>query len=453
MREDREVDARLRAYESRLPEADPPDERLVHRSRDRWVVGVAGGVAIAAVALVGLVAYNLAREQRGIAPAPSGFTSPAPESTQPAPASSAATATHTPQPPATPATGWTVGRVVEPGADPGTAAVLFGLQWHEVSGWIAYGIQENTEQGRPGVWTSNDGVSWALATLPDGLAGHHVADVTYAEVDGSVLFLAVLTDYERTRILVSNDATVWRPPLTTTSDGPAVLSAAAHGPAGFVAVGSVASLGMLQAPGLIWSSPQGEVWSEYTPAAFQNATPMSIEVVGERYVAVGFPNHESPPMNAWISSDGREWEPYEVVPSAPVGCICVTTDALGSQMAAVGVQEEPFAAFTQDGTTWRREVLDATLVPRPTAVDVLDDGSVIVTGALEMADGPHDLLIWVRDAGSTTWRTVEWRAQLSEPEAAGEITLGRDAFVAAGSDRAVILIADGTVLATTGRTP
>jgi hypothetical protein len=204
----------------------------------------------------------------------------------------------------------------------------------------------------------------------------------------------------------------------------------------------------------VWHSADGRTWSELDPPSLDGTDLLGVEVVGERYVAAGFPDRPSPPMSAWVSADGLEWSSSAIVPSSGVGCICAATGSNGAEVIVAGLKDETFVASSTDGTTWSVTALESDFGVGATVggLAVLDDGTIVGTGSFDIADGPKGTLIWVRDAGAAAWRSVAWRDHLPNVDPA-QVDLGRSVYAAVAEDRTVVLLADGTVLITSGRTP
>lgn len=356
--------------------------------------------------------------------------------------------TATPEPTATAVAAWEMGRVFDRGDDYTTDANVFGVAWYDGPGWIAYGLAENAEDGPPAIWTSEDGLSWTLAELPPGLEGHHVAAIVGAEIDGATRYVAALGASTRSAILVSDDGLAWE--QATSPDTATNLEAVAYGPAGFAAIGAVSDQNTFESSGRVWLSSDGLAWTEVAPPELHGTMPLTLEVVGEQYVAAGFPKGEDPTLTSWTSSDAEAWEAHEIAPPSAVACICAVSGAAEGLVVALGTGQTTFAALSEDGANWSVEQIQEGQGGTPSGADALDDGAIVATAAVDIADGPKDVLIWVRDAGASEWRSVDWRAEIPD---ADEIGMGRPVYVAIGQDRTLILIADGTVFLTANRLP
>ena len=407
-------------------------------------------IGVMALAIVAVAAFVFLQAARPEPPVGAGSATPSASAPPTVPASTTAEPSPSSTPEPTAAREWEMARVVERRDDPSTGATFMGVQWHEGPGWIAFGTQQNHENGLPGVWTSDDGKSWTLADLPSGLEGSPIRDIAHGDVDGVSRFVALGGADGRSRILTSDDGSIWE--LATTPETPTGIHALAYGPAGFVATGSLGNPGERQRSGPIWQSSDGLEWRESTPPALERALAFEIAVLGDRYVAAGFPDVSGPPLLAWVSTDAAAWSEYEVSPPSGVGCLCLAVDATGGRMVVLGTSEDAYAALSDDGESWTHEVLEAETSVILTGADVVDDGAVVATGRLNIADGPRDALIWVRDADASEWRAVDWRAELPDVRE-DEIGLGGSLYVAVGPERTLILLSDGTVFLTADRLP
>lgn len=464
---DPRLSRRLGEYVAAFDARRPPDPGVDPRSRARWLAALATGAAAVAVgAAAAFVLLDGPRSDTADVSAPASPSTPRPSAALPsaepsrtagpsATPSVAPTATATAT--STPVTGmpdsWTLARVVPPADDPSVGAVFFGVEWFERSGFIAYGTQENRPGAPMGIWTSADGMTWRLSLLRGNFAGYHVTDIAMSS-DGPSRLVAVANRYEpspRSTVLLSDDGGAWVE--AATPENATYLTSVAHGPVGYVAVGYEPDLETFGSDGRVWHSPDGLTWTEFDPSSVDGSDLLRVEVVGDRYVAAGFPDRVAPPLTAWSSTDGREWAATVVVPSSGVGCICVATGSNGSAMVIGGVQDATIAARLVDGGAWEVDTLnDPGFGAKPDDAEVLDDGTLVVTGSFDIADGPKGTVIWVRDPGSSAWRSVAWQDHLRDVDPA-QVDLGRAVYVAVAADRAVIMVADGTVLVTSDRVP
>lgn len=449
---------RLTNYEADFHAGQPPETGAVARTGRRWLPAFAiGGVAVAAGALGAALLVNGPRSDVADvpqSPTPSVTPSPspsieAPPTTIPTPStapSTSHTAVSTPSPTAEPsdpppATTWELRRM-------DLAAYWSGVRWYEETGWIAFGT---TESQQPVVATSRDGGSWTAASLPAGVSGYTVTDAERAVVNNrAVLLVAVVNgDPGSTSILYSNDGRSWQ--RAVTPDTATEIMSIAHGPLGFVATGWVTDYATFESSGRVWRSSDGLNWTESAPTVFKDALPERIEVIGGRYIAFGRPDRASPPATAWTSTDAVSWDPREILPSSGVGSSSVVGDADGDTATFAGTKDDSYAATSLDGTSWDVTAVDEGTPASLTGIDVIGEATIL-TGYLDIADGPADTLIWVRDAPGAPWRFVDWREHLPGV-AENDVDVRRAVFVAAGPDRSLLLVADGTILLTSARLP
>lgn len=456
------LERRLTDYVASLPAAEPPEPGFDPRApRRRWIVSIAtAGAAMTAGAVLGLALLDGSRPDVADASAMPSATPPASMSAEPTPTASsptrAPTPTATPQPTATPAPSipdrWTLARVVPIPDDSSPGPNMRGVVWHPGPGFIAYGSQANEPGSPPGIWTSADGSSWQLASIRGNLAGYSVEDVAWT-TGRDPRFVAIANRFEpspRATVLVSNDGITWVE--ASTPENATYLQSVTHGPEGFIAVGDEEDLTSFESDGRVWRSTDGLAWTELDPPSVDRTSLLAVEVVGERYVAAGFPDRPSPPMTAWVSADGLEWSSSAIVPSSGVGCICAATGSNGAEVIVGGVKDNTFVASSSDWTTWSVTALESDFGATVEGLAVLDDSTVVATGSFDVADGPRGVLIWVRDAGTSVWRSVSWQDRLPDVDPA-EVDLGGAAYLAVAHDRTVILVADGTVLVTSDRIP
>lgn len=444
---DSRLTERLRAHESRVPVAAQP---LLTDSGSRWALVVGSGAAVA-LALAIAVYLPPMLQPTAVDPSPSPTATATVEASSPAsPAvptqtaepTDAATPLPTPQP-------WREGRIAEIPGDSSPPPLFFGVQWFDEVGWMAYGLRENTEESRPGIWTSGDGLSWELAHLPS-VESRFVVDVVRAQVGGSDLFVAAVAGYSGSSILVSADGRTWA--RADTPETPARLTAIVYGPAGFMATGVVMNLETFDSSSRIWRSSDGLSWAESTPAGFGHFDAMGLEIVGDTYVAVGFPDRSGPPLLGWSSTDGENWSREVIVPEGVVQCLCVAVASNETEVAVLGVSDHAFVAIRSEDGAWRDGLLTDESSAAPTTLVVLDDGTIIAGAHQYIADGPSTTFVWVRESASTTWRTVDWHAHRPGVPRE-EANPGGMLSVATNGRQTLLMLRDGTVFLTSDPLP
>lgn len=446
---DRELPERLRSHEERAPGGVAP-QLTDEAPRRGWaplaLVGAAG-LVVGAV----LVGVLLQRPQP-----PTGEGTPSPSASADASASAGVDVTPTPMPTAAPSATaiptsnpdgvWTSGTIEIPD-DSGNGPYLSGVRWFSGIGWLAFGQGRATEAADaiPAFWYSPDGMTWTRSTTPPGLEGFAVADLEVGDLRRGPRLVAVTTDFQRSRLLISDDGRAWSQAQTPTTA--AVISAVAFGDRGFVAVGTDRYwAGTEQIAGVVWHSADGLSWQATTPAALNGAVPVTVEAIsGRGYLAVGRIDGEAPPRTlAWTSPDGESWQSSVIRPAQDQGgSLAIVSGSDGSLVMVAGVDPDLYAGWSIDGDAWSFESLPVAYAD-PTAIDVSPQ-AIVMVAFLYIADGPSDSYVWVRDLPGDTWRTVDWRSHV----APGEDFAGATG-VATGPSGTLILFANGRVLLTDG---
>lgn len=317
---DRELAGRLAAYESRLPDAQPPaaDARL-RGGGPRWpLIGVGALAAVAAV-LAMIFLLGGPRENIGDAsPSPTasaGVTAtaqPTPEvSEEPTAETAAPSIAATPSPPnPTADLAWT-----ETGAFPtsGGASAVTALVRADV-GLVAVGVAYEEPLpilGPPPphesrVWLSSDGVEWEDVT-PEGT------------------FDNVALRY-----------------LQVASDGSLIAHGWAESP-GSDAIGAAVT----------FASADGRAWSEVDQPFGEGNWP-NVMAQGARGSAAIVVEPEGPLLSIWWSADGRAWERVHDLgaqASFSLGAGDEGFVVAGTRTDDSGT-EEPFALASGDGREW-----------------------------------------------------------------------------------------------------
>lgn len=318
---DRTLSQRLRAYESRIPDADAPEVGVArHRSPWTALIGV-GALGMVAAGLLAIVLMNGPRNEVGDA-SPTASTSPSAEATA-SPTASAAPTTEasdsvvpsgTPEPQATAAVvdlAWTV--TASFGAEDG-AAVATDVASHP-GGLVAVGTAFEhplpnlgptpPREGR--IWTSSDGRTWE-DTTPDGTFADVELRHVYSAADGTLIILGTrVSDEEGAAIYTqlaweSTDAVAWRETQTGFPEGSNVASLE-HGPVGYLAW--VFAAGATHGSEL-WFSPDGRAWER-----IRNLTDGEVHIGAgpEGFVVSGTQGAYGEEQHAFTiaSADGREW--------------------------------------------------------------------------------------------------------------------------------------------------
>jgi hypothetical protein len=354
---------------------------------------------------------------------------------------------------------WQVATIEPQTSGDESRAEFGGIEWFEGVGWLAFGLQAD---GHAGLWVSSTGASWTAASSPPppSDAGYRVVDVAAGVVDGCPRLVAVgqlalreadrsWSFGDRSVVLHSNDGLAWSLAATVPDTG-TWLSGVAAADNGFVAVGTEspwpAPAGE-RVDGRVWSSADGEAWTEIAPPELVDSVPLGIDTIDGAFIATGFADQSSPPMLAWLSTDGVTWAAHEAVPPASEGSIYTVADSEDGLVVLVGLGGRgTYASRSSDGLMWALELLPEAFA-EPTGLDIRG-GSVVVTGFFYCGDCPPASLVWVRSAGDPEWRSVDLDAHLPA-DVAGAFFAG----VAMNSSHTIFLTGDGTTLLTSGPLP
>ena len=110
----------------------------------------------------------------------------------------------------------------------------------------------------------------------------------------------------------------------------------------------------------------------------------------------------------------------------------------------------PYASESRDGVTWTTEFLSDTFA-EPSGLDVRG-GAVVIVGYAYCGDCLSTNFIWVREAGSQTWRMVPLEDHIAH-ELVTQLAAVGLSDVATSASQTAILTGDGRVLLTGGRLP
>jgi hypothetical protein len=348
------------------------------RPRNPLLVGAA---ILAAIIAVGLVVWLLTRGDGGVdQPSPTPTVSASP------------TVAATPSPTATaaPATAWEWEVHTLPGG-PARGAARIGDRWVALDGLAA--------------WTSADAATWEPATVDD----------TPQEGPGTIFMgpVAALGDayYSVGNWFSGTDAVhpvVWR-----SEEGTEWTQVPPSEPWGYLA-NDVASDGAQLAVaanefsfglGHVWTSPDGESWTERTSDGGPS-TMNAIHGDAEGFVSAGYRLDEAgnslPAI--WHSADGESWTDAELPPTdGPVALLDVARSP-GGRYVALGILGTQIDAgefviwYADDPSTWT----DAGVLAggrTPGLLLAVDSGVLSIIGG---ADGPS-----VRfSADGTTWEEL-----------------------------------------------
>ncbi len=182
---------------------------------------------------------------------------------------------------------------------------------------------------------------------------------------------------------------------------------------------------------VIWTTPDGETWTEHGFTADGDfVTASALAASSSLMVAVGESGAIEPTGGAaaWISDDGRTWARVRA-PTEASELEDVTYDAARGQFVAVGQRGDgrPGAWLTSDGRSWRSSPL-ADVEGKARAVSA-SEGLVVAVGSLTASPSAHGMA-WSSFDG-ITW----FIAPFDDSERVAPVTVGvnpRGAAVGSG---------------------
>lgn len=382
---DRELAGRLAAYESRLPDAQPPAvDAPLRGGGPRWPFVGVGILAAAAAVLAVAVLLGLPRDDTGEAspspsaaatesaqPATSASKQPAPESQ---PSVVPATGAPSPAPSDTPAftagVSWT--RLAELRVDgedlhPSGLAIRNGLMVLVGTAFLADEAKPQLPAPRQGrIWLSSDGASWEAIVDADTFRDA-VLEAVLVTSDGTFVAAGWLDPVGGTITQhvawQSADGRDWeRVDLGLPSDLTTSARFIAQGPAGFVIAGTRMDSGRNE----IWHSSDGRSWRLVRELpTFETSEGRDIQQVRgglEGFVATGVRTEGR--LYVMASGDGIEWldAPEQpavdgmpaVPPLAPLGGDWIATgrggvDPIEIWRSANGLDWSPMAGVEPAG--------------------------------------------------------------------------------------------------------
>jgi hypothetical protein len=170
-----------------------------------------------------------------------------------------------------------------PGADAaGVWRSTDGETWERTGGDIAHAFLWSIAEGGPGlvavgwrrnpdpdlaVWTSPNGVDWTLSPDPEGFAGYEATDVV--DLGGTLVMVGSSFSGDAGRVWSSDDGLTWELAEVAGGMDGAYARGVAVTPAGLVAVGGNDAM-----EGMAWISTDGRFWEplgDPVPGAFFNS--------------------------------------------------------------------------------------------------------------------------------------------------------------------------------------
>jgi hypothetical protein len=317
--------------------------------------------------------------------------------------------------------------------------------------------------GGPALWTSADGgATWARAALAGPAALTRTGTGQLAGVaHGPAGWLAVGTTLAGDRgplVASSRDARNW-----TVTSGPAVhavASAVAAGPAGYVIVGRQQAGKGGAAVAAAWYAPGLTGWRAATVAA--QAQPgrrpasggqmmNAVTGTGHGFVAVGAAGTRPA---AWLSATGRTWQQAQVpLPANAERAALDYVAANGSHVVAAGTQfsaagaSSPFAEVSANaGATWTQVQLPVPDIGPGTGTTVTAltaaGSGFTAVGTYVTKAGP-EVVIWTLPPGAAVTDAAAWST--ATPQGTG--------LAGASAQNAITaLAADGATLTGVGFT-
>ena len=353
---DERLRQRLRAYESRIPDGEIPMTELRPARRSRSPLAAGGVIAIGALAgvLLAVVLLNRPAAEIGESPSPpaSGQATPSvvpSESTEPSSAAPSASA---------PAEAYTT--IVL--GDQGTATVT-------TSGPSGAVILGYNGQG-PVAWHSADGRTWQPAAFAEAPAADMRPTAVVASDLGYVAVMAhCVTECFGGQMWYSADGTSWEGGSDAVTGG--IIAHLAAGGPGFVAIAiDPYASGSPGVTPTVLVSGDGRTWDSDQPADLLEANVHALGSMGDLQVALGTRNAETGQLDgSWISADGRTWDRYDDETDRAAAFEMAWN---GQELLAVGQGECPGGAglgdqcpgeaaiawVSTDGRTWQPALAD-----------------------------------------------------------------------------------------------
>ena len=357
---DERLGQRLRAYESRIPDGEIPMTELRTTRRSRSPLAAGGVIAVGAIAgvLLAVVLLNRPADETGESPVRrSGQATPSAEASV-VPSESAEPSSAPPSASA-PAEAYTT--IVL--GDQGTAVVSTSGP----SGAVIVGFDD---QGR---WrgTAPTAAPGSRRQSP-ATPGAEMRPMAVVASDlGYVAGLANCIDASASGARCGTPQTARRWSGTSTAVTGGILAHLAAGGPGFVAIAiDPFAAGSPGVTPTVLISADGQTWESDQPADLLEANVHALGSMGDLLVALGTRNAETgQPEGSWITADGRSWERYDGDSDRAAAFEMAWN---GQELLAVGQGECPggvgsgdqcpgeaaIAWVSTDGRTWQPALAD-----------------------------------------------------------------------------------------------
>ena len=351
---------RLRAYESRIPDGEIPVTASQSPRRSRSPLAAGGVIAIGALAgvLLAVVLLNRPDGETGESPSPSasGQATTSSEASV-VPSESAAPPSAAPSASA-PAEAYST--VVL--GDQGTATVATGgPSGAVILGYDGAGVV---------AWQSADGQSWQPASFPEAPAADMRPTAVVASDLGYVAVMAhCVTECFGGQMWYSADGTSWEGGSNAVTGG--IIAHLAAGGPGFVAIAiDPYASGSPGVTPTVLTSADGQTWDSGEPADLLEANVHALVSMGDQLVALGTMDNGAGAVDgSWITTDGRSWDRYEDNTDRAAAFDIAWN---GQELLAVGQGECPggiglgnqcpgeatMAWISTDGRTWEPALAD-----------------------------------------------------------------------------------------------
>lgn len=277
--------------------------------------------------------------------------------------------------------------------------------------------------GGPAIWTSADGgANWARASVAGQASLTRPGTGQFASVahgpDGWLAVGTTLAMGGGPLVASSADARTWTMAGAGSGLGQGSPAAAAASASGYVIVGHRPLGDSGQSAAAAWYAPGLAGWRQavITPASHAARMMTAVTAAAGGFVAVG---ETGTRPAAWLSAAGRSWR--QVTPPAPAGAARAALDyvaangatvlAAGTEFSATGASR-PFAEASGDGgKTWTAVRLPVPAIGPGTGTTVTGltaaGGGFTAVGTYVTQAGP-EVVIWTLPSGTPASGAAGW---------------------------------------------